>query len=929
MSPRKIVIPQKFNALLNGEERNLVNRALDDFYEILDDNKLEFFPEFTNHGIQHIQDVLNSCEHLITDESYKYLSSNDIAVLIVAVILHDIGMQISSEGLQKLLNNNFEDYRVKTIDQKSWKNEWIEFYQEAKRFSDEQLTQIFGTSNVDIEEPDFNNLDELSRKLLGEFLRRNHQRLAHEIALGGFPTKTNLSNIKLSDDKIDNEFIDLCGLVARSHGMNLRDTFDYLTNVYDQEWKTPLNINVFFLMVVLRIADYIQIQSDRASSILIKTKKFKSPISIQEWEKHGSIKSINIKHDDPERIYVRAIPQTSKIFIELSSLFKDIQGEFDLSWAILGEVYGRAEEQKNLKIKYRRITSNIDNKQKFSETVDFVPEKIAFNSDPELLKLLIGPLYGEDPKYGVRELLQNAIDAIKERQHLVKGNDYVVKITIDTVEGSDSEYYFAIEDNGIGMTQDTLINYFFKAGASYRKSMSWKKNFIEDNEVKIQKTGRFGVGVLAAFLLGSEFELWTKYYNSDTGYYCKSSLSTTQVELLKQDCQIGTKIRIRLNETVNRLMTTYLKDKRDKLEWFTWYKMVWPKIEYKVTDELKKIFSFEKAVISNIPENPSAGWYKLQSRSHKNVHWSFDKVSAVPSIGQTNIGKLICNGFNIHKGYSINKNYPWAVPALSVFDGNAQLPLSLNRDYLLSELPFEEELIEAICLQIVNSVSNITFHKIGGFFIPNEMKINFTGGSITISDFVIITGNKYTILESSIVSKLSFDKIYQLGVQKNNKTQKNNAFEASFYQLIPTIKDTIGYYQQSFDPYWYKKPNLIEWFSIGNKNARNEESVNIYLSTQKASYLYKGSRLREPYKRSTEKSDLLNGWSRIKREMKNFDTSKPYTSPLDFNSMGASDFFYIKEVCFSRNGLRIFDIFLKLWEKKFGKNNWLLDIKTE
>jgi HSP90 family molecular chaperone len=35
-----------------------------------------------------------------------------------------------------------------------------------------------------------------------------------------------------------------------------------------------------------------------------------------------------------------------------------------------------------------------------------------------LLKLLVGPLYSDDPGIGLRELLQNAIDAVRELKEL-------------------------------------------------------------------------------------------------------------------------------------------------------------------------------------------------------------------------------------------------------------------------------------------------------------------------------------------------------------------------------------------------------------------------------------------------------------------------------------------------------------------------------
>ena len=47
--------------------------------------------------------------------------------------------------------------------------------------------------------------------------------------------------------------------------------------------------------------------------------------------------------------------------------------------------------------------------------IDYLPIRASFRAaDADLLKLLIGPLYGDKPGIGMRELIQNAIDAVRE-----------------------------------------------------------------------------------------------------------------------------------------------------------------------------------------------------------------------------------------------------------------------------------------------------------------------------------------------------------------------------------------------------------------------------------------------------------------------------------------------------------------------------------
>ncbi|MGK4569077.1 hypothetical protein [Flavobacterium sp. 3HN19-14] len=75
--------------------------------------------------------------------------------------------------------------------------------------------------------------------------------------------------------------------------------------------------------------------------------------------------------------------------MKLQDLFSDIQKELDKSWAIIGEIYGKENRDKQPAIRYRRIKSNIDNVTEYSKNIDYIPEKISFKVSNELTKLLI------------------------------------------------------------------------------------------------------------------------------------------------------------------------------------------------------------------------------------------------------------------------------------------------------------------------------------------------------------------------------------------------------------------------------------------------------------------------------------------------------------------------------------------------------------
>jgi len=675
------------------------------FNDVYRDNKLFFFEEYTDHGIEHVQDVLESAKAIIHQDSFCELSEEDIMVLILSIFLHDLGMHISFDGFKALLNGDFDDVRVDYFDEFTWKQLWEQYTIESKRFSDKQIRNIFG---VDVEEgfaikiPDLRNarkLDGDGRKLIGEFLRRHHARLAHEIALKGFPGK----EITPFAEKLDEKLKDLLGLVARSHGMEVRTTFDYLKQRFQKSWKNFKDVKVIYLMTLLRISDLIQIHSGRASKMILKARSLSSPVAQMEWQAHQDIDDVNLKMDDPELINVHASPVTSKSFFKLQSLFKYIQYELDMSWAILGEVYSYHSNYKKLKIKYRRITSNIDDNREFSQTVNYVPEIIHFDAEPDLLKLLIKPLYGDDPSYGVRELIQNAVDACRERQYFLSiefgGNskeykNYNPEIKVEVETESDGIHTFIITDNGIGMQKDTIKNYFLKAGASYRKSGAWQKKFTdEQGKSKVLRSGRFGIGVLASFLLGREISIVTRYMDPDLGYEFKTSINTDQIEMMKNTgCPVGTKIKITLSEHSYYLLKNppripFFLWTKEGYAFHKWYRLDFPTISYYW--EGKKLESN-----NNIPENfrNNPRYHIIKTKDFDEVAWSYDQSD------------LCCNGIVIPEGYSLDiKYFPYFknIPFLNISDPQGKLPLSLDRKSLNENFPFDFDLIRDIAKDLL------------------------------------------------------------------------------------------------------------------------------------------------------------------------------------------------------------------------------------
>ena len=162
-----------------------------------------------------------------------------------------------------------------------------------------------------------------------------------------------------------------------------------------------------------------------------------------------------------------------------------------------------------------------------------------------ITELLMGQnIYG-DKKLGLRELLQNSIDACKIMKEV--NSDFSIDANIKIII-SENENYVKIKDTGIGMTIDVIKNHFLNVGKSYYKS-----NEYLFNNFNYKPIGQYGIGFLACFLLSDNIIVKTRHYKSD---------ETCQIELEKNSEYVvtntqtstlfyGTEISLEYNSFMN------------------------------------------------------------------------------------------------------------------------------------------------------------------------------------------------------------------------------------------------------------------------------------------------------------------------------------------------------------------------------------------
>lgn len=163
-----------------------------------------------------------------------------------------------------------------------------------------------------------------------------------------------------------------------------------------------------------------------------------------------------------------------------------------------------------------------------------------------LLNLMAHSIYTQKEIF-LRELISNSSDAIDKRHFLsltdssVKEEDYKIVVKIDKDNRT-----LTISDNGIGFTEDELINNLGMIAKSGSKEFMEK---LEDNTNNI--IGQFGVGFYSSFMISNKVEVYTKSPLSDDSYLWSSDGvdSYTIAKTDKKD--IGTDIVLYLKDDID------------------------------------------------------------------------------------------------------------------------------------------------------------------------------------------------------------------------------------------------------------------------------------------------------------------------------------------------------------------------------------------
>lgn len=418
------------------------------------------FPQLTDHSIDHSLMLWNYVDIVLGEEKTAGLSPLEAYILHITFLIHDAGTCLSILSKESTIQTN-------------------------------PIYQDFITLHGDTEDGKMDAMFYTIRYMHGEYARRI---ATQQLSDGDF---------LIQDTGLRDEFGDLIGRIAQSHAHNVNFIENEIPDEYTaQNFPRDWTVRCRRLAYLLRVVDAAHLDNLRTPKSIEQINSLRSP-SREHWTFQ---KKLGIPTRSPDRflIYTTNSPFTVEeqkawwyCYDALTMLDREIKAA--------NEYF----EFKNLPVLAVKGVKDINDPLSLSKDTLKTDRWYVFDtrvkvSNPVHIASELGgvKLYGEEC-LALRELIQNAIDAIIAYRVKTEQTRSEVGLIKVRVTQENNVFYLTVTDNGIGMSSSIMTNELLDFGTSY-----WKTNrFRLDHQGLVSSSfdsiGRFGIGFFSVFMLGN------------------------------------------------------------------------------------------------------------------------------------------------------------------------------------------------------------------------------------------------------------------------------------------------------------------------------------------------------------------------------------------------------------------------------------------
>ncbi len=445
-------------------------------------------PGLTLHDDRHFSALWRMADILVPED--EKLSPVELFVFGMAILIHDIGHTIIAYqgGIEEI------------IETESWRDNL------SIRYRDKNPSEV----------PTYELIPHKIRSsIMFDTLRELHAAHAANILTVGFEGLDKTRYYILEDPQLRKHMTEIIGKIATSHHWSLQKVMQLPRQEgtiapYDKFGP----IRTMLLAALLRTADAIQIDGSRAPDFDFALSSPEGDSKLH-WNAQNRL-SVARDSQDKEALAIN----TTVSFTEEE--VRDWWVAYDLAKIADRELRGTdgiLVDCAQPRLTLRRV-KGIGSPEEFARTVitrGWQPHDAELKiGDPAKLVEVFGGtgLYGQDHVVPIRELLQNAADAVRARRLLDDG--YTGKITIvleNKARGEEVFYSLKVIDDGMGMSPSILTGPFLTFGQS-----GWMSNTLKHEKPgfmakSFRPKGRFGIGFFSVFMLSRNVRVTSRAFD--------------------------------------------------------------------------------------------------------------------------------------------------------------------------------------------------------------------------------------------------------------------------------------------------------------------------------------------------------------------------------------------------------------------------------
>ena len=354
------------------------------------------FREYTVHDMRHIVALLTILDWLIPEQTAKRMTPADWLLIVLAIYFHDLGMLVTKDEFENRAKSDFPQYKRRVLSDETD----ADYRAKVQKLGDEDQ-ELF---------------------LYQEFVRDNHASRIKSWVTGtpsnslGYAINASAEVARIVE-RLPLAFRRDLGIICESHHLNDLDNFAKYKVEQPYGSMSGETANIHYSALLLRTIDLLHVTSDRAPSLAFRVINPIDPKSIVEWKMQMPMVSVrkmpaldregNVDlTGQSDTIGFFAMFTESDGFFALTSYLRYVAEQLQKSY----EVAARANKKHGsaFHFPWRAVDENN------IEAIGFLKDKFEFSVDQKrILDLLTGHTLYNNADVVVRELIQNAIDAIR------------------------------------------------------------------------------------------------------------------------------------------------------------------------------------------------------------------------------------------------------------------------------------------------------------------------------------------------------------------------------------------------------------------------------------------------------------------------------------------------------------------------------------